>query len=140
RFATIEGPSTQERCAAGSGYGIMRIALPKGPGRKVKVFSPGIGDRVHFYIKSQLKALVGRGPGASAGAFDLHIPGGKAAIVALIDNLGRFGGGNDMMEGKGIVSPLYEVAALRIGKPKVEDGVPLNVFHRRSFLEGIHQG
>jgi len=138
RYAVIDGPSTLEECNAGSGYGFLRLSLPKGPGKRLKLLAPGAGDRLHFYVKGQLKDIVGFGAGAEHGVFDLHVASGSSEMVLLIDNLGRFSSGNTMGEGKGLVNHLYEVGALRTGKPEVVRGHPLRPFVLRSFLSGMH--
>lgn len=141
RFATIDGPSTQEHCAAGSGYGLIRIVNHKWPRRKMKILAPGVGDRVHLYIQGQLKSILGFGPGASGAITDLTLPSGRnGTVVALIDNLGRFAGGNDMHEGKGVVQHLHEVKAKRVGKPKVVSTPPRRPFEHRPYIEGLHNG
>lgn len=138
RYAVIDGPSTQEQCNAGSGYGFMRLTLSKGPGKRLKLLAPGSGDRLHFYIKGQLKEITGYGPGATSGVFELHVPPGEVSVVTMIDNLGRFGSGNDLGEGKGLVNEIYKVSTMRTGKPEVVEGRPLRPFAIRAFLEGMH--
>ncbi len=138
RYAVIDGPSTQEECNAGSGYGFMRFSFEKGSGKKHKLLAPGAGDRIHFYSKGSMQSIIGTGFGAEDSVFELKIPSGKTEIVALIDNLGRYGGGNDMDEGKGIVNHIHEVAPLKLNKPEVVQGQPLRPFAIRSFLEGMH--
>ncbi|MFG0331374.1 MAG: beta-galactosidase [Phycisphaerales bacterium] len=140
RYATIDGPATQESCAAGSGYGFIRLSFARGPGKKMKLLCPGIGDRVQFFVDGEPKALVGFGPGAEAGLFELSIPRSKAEIVALIDNLGRYGGGNDMNEGKGLVSHLHEVKPIKMGRTHIEEGPTIRPFDYRGFIEGLHGG
>lgn len=141
RFATIDGPSTQEQCAAGSGYGLIRIVNHKWPRRKMKILAPGVGDRVHLYIKGQLKSILGYGPGSSGAITDIALPAGRnGTLVALIDNLGRYAGGNDMHEGKGLVQHLHEVKPKRVGKPKVVPTPPRRPFENRPYLEGLHNG
>lgn len=140
RFATIDGPTTQENCAAGSGYGLMRIQMNKGPGKRIKVLSPGLSDRVHLYVNGQFRGIVGEGPGANRGPFDLSLPASKPTIVGLIDNVGRYAGGNDMNEGKGIVNHFYEVTELKIGRSKKDETTPLKPFEMRGFIEGLHAG
>lgn len=137
RYATIDGPSTQEQCSAGSGYGLIRISLPKGTGKKTKILSPLLGDRVHFYVDGELKALIGQAPGARDQPFDLTLSPGKTDIVCLIDNLGRYAGGNDMLEGKGVVSHLYEVASFKLAAPEIVENAPIRPFDTQSYIEGM---
>lgn len=144
RYAFIDGPVPMERCAAGSGYGFFRITIPKSASRKATLLCPGSGDRVHFYSKGDLEAVVGYGAGAEPGAFDIRLPGGKGDagghLVAFVDNLGRFAGGNEMNEGKGVFQPIHEVGRVKLGKPSIEDGATLNPFSHRKFFEGLHGG
>ncbi len=141
RFATIDGPSTQEMCAAGSGYGLIRIVSQAWPKRKTKIIAPGAGDRIHLYVKGQLKAILGFGPGASGVVADIVPPSGRnGTLVALIDNLGRYSGGNDMHEGKGLVQHLHEVKIKRVGEPRVVPTPPRRPFEHRSYIEGLHNG
>lgn len=137
RYATIDGPSTQEQCSAGSGYGLIRVTLPKGTGKKTKLLSPLLGDRVHFFVNGELKALIGRGPGAKDQPFDLTLPSGQTELVGLIDNLGRYAGGNDMHEGKGVVSHLYEVATFKLGNPEIVQSAPIRPFDTQPYIEGL---
>ena len=117
----------------------MRIIFPKGPGKKVKTLAPNAADRVHFYIKGQLKAIAGYGPSAEGHLVDLPLPAGKdVALVALIDNLGRYGGGNNMSEGKGLAAHLHEVSPKRLQKPKAVLGTPRSLFENRHYIEGMH--
>jgi len=141
RFATIDGPSTQEQCAAGSGYGLLRLVNHKWPRRKMKILAPGAGDRVHLYVKGQLRAILGYGPGACGAIADIALPAGRnGTLVALVDNLGRFAGGNDMHEGKGLVQHLHEVKPKRVGKPKIVATPPRRPFQHRPYIEGLHNG
>lgn len=43
-----------------------------------------------------------------------------------------------MSEGKGVVNHLHEVAPLKLGKPVITQGRPLQPFKLRPFLEGMH--
>lgn len=138
RFATIDGPTTQEKCAAGSGYGFLRLTLPKGGGKRARLMCPGVADRAHLYVKGALRTIVGYGPGATDGAFDFHLPNTKYEIVALIDNLGRFVGGNDMDEGKGLIQHIHEVGVLRTGKHTIVDSRPIRPFELKPYLHGMH--
>lgn len=144
RFAAIDGALPMERCANGYGYGFVRIALPKSSARKANLLCPGAGDRVHVFVKGQREAIVGSGPGASGGAFAAHVPGSKSEnpghIVVLVDNLGRFAGGNEMNEGKGLFHQVHEVTAVRLGKPSIEDGPTVNPFTLKRYFEGLHGG
>lgn len=138
RYATIDGPSTQEQCSAGSGYGLLRISLQDTPSKKVKLLVPHIGDRVHFYMNGQLQCMIGYGPGAKDDVFDLTLPGGNVELVALIDNLGRYGGGNDMAEGKGVISDLFEVTTIKLDDPVIVENTPVKPFDLRNYIEGLH--
>lgn len=138
RFARISGPTTQEACASGSGYGFLRLGFQKGTNREHRLFIPHVGDRVHLYVNGEFQCVLGHGPGAEGGAFKLSLPRSNPQIVALIDNLGRYGGGNDMAEGKGILSHIYDVNELDLQAPEIVDGPTRRPFDMHPFLDGLH--
>lgn len=138
RYARIDGPATQEQCSADSGYGFVRMMIPRGSGKKLKLLCPGAADRLHLYVNGEFRGIVGYGPGADRGAFDLAIPTGKVSLVAMIDNLGRYAGGNDIGEGKGVISHIHQVATLRMGKATLIEASPIRPFTLRNYLEGLH--
>ena len=104
--------------------GALRLSVRKGhqsevaglPGLRVRLadeFEPGAADRVHLYVDGEPTALVGAGPGAEPGPIELRLSKGEHTIVALVDNLGRFSDGNDLLPAKGLYDHLYGVKALK---------------------------
>ncbi len=140
RYATIDGPMTQEQCNAGSGYGFVRIAFPKRKHTAMKLMMPDAGDRIHLYLDGKFNAIVGHGPGATDEILDVTFPEDQHTIVALVDNLGRYAGGNDMNECKGIVNHFHEVVQFDPGTASIVNDVPLRAFDLRPFIEGLHSG
>jgi len=139
RYATIDGPSTQEECSAGSGYGLLRIQLPKGSGKKTTYMFPNAGDRLHMYIDGELTHLFGYGPNASDDLVKMSLPSdSESTLVMLVDNLGRYGGGNNMDEGKGLTTGIHEIAPIKIGRPEIVAMRPVSPFDLRSYIEGLH--
>jgi hypothetical protein len=61
-------------------------------------------------------------------------------VVVLAENFGRFAGGPLLGEGKGIYGPVYEVSPLKLGKPRIEAGRPVDVLSVRAPLWEVSEG
>ena len=140
RYATLDGPRTLSGCGAPVGYGWYRLHLKVGSAKKRLVHLPGAADRIHLYVDGEATALVGAGPGADSGPIELRLTKGEHTIVALVDNLGRFSDGNDLLPPKGLYDHLYEVKALKTVKPRKANADPVNPFELRGFIKGLAMG
>ncbi|MBI1375357.1 MAG: hypothetical protein GC159_21785 [Phycisphaera sp.] len=136
RYATLEGPRSLEQCAADLGYGWYRIRLNRSRGKKANLLIPRGADRLHLYHDGKLLKTVGTGPGASADASTVSIPGGESDIIVLADNLGRFSGGLGFTMPKGLAGHLLDVKAIRLTKPDIEDAPRINPFDLAGFVPG----
>lgn len=134
RFASLDGPETLSACGASFGYGWYRVKI-SGSGKKL-CHAPFAADRMHLFLDGQARGVIGVGPGAKAGPFDLKLGKGAQTLVALLDNLGRFSDGNDLAQAKGLYGHLYEVKAMRAAKPKIMTADPINPFTMRGFIAG----
>ncbi|MHC5001787.1 MAG: beta-galactosidase [Planctomycetota bacterium] len=140
RYATLDGPRTLPACGAPVGYGWYRFAVKVGSTGKKLLHLPGAADRIHLFIDGEPIALVGAGPGAEPGPVELRLTKGEHTMVALVDNLGRFGDGNDLLPPKGLYDHVYEVKELRTIKPKKQQADPINPFDLRGFIKGLALG
>jgi beta-galactosidase len=140
RFASLSGPSSLVECGAPFGYGWYRIALKKPSERKRTVLLPNAGDRAHLYVNGALEHMVGVGPGASNETFDLKLSADDTTMTFLVDNLGRFDGGNDLHDAKGIRDHLVEVTSFRGCKFAEVRETPVKPFDFRGYISGLPDG
>jgi hypothetical protein len=145
RYASIDGPGTLAACGAPSGYGWYRVSLPAPRGADAKrttkpATTAGAGDRAHFFADGRACGVVGVGPGADGGSFDLPTPATESTLVALVDNLGRGAAGNDLLDRKGLWDHLFEVEPLRGIRPAVVEADPVDPFVLRPFIAGLREG
>ncbi len=133
RFASLEGPATLSDCGAPSGYGWYRVKF-HASGRH-SIMLPLAGDRLHLYLNGTMERIVGVGPGAKAGPFEVKFEKGEQTIVVLADNLGRFCEGNDLGRRKGLFGHIYAVKPVR-GKAKIANARAVTPFVLRGFIEG----
>jgi len=137
RYATLDGPMSLVACGAREGYGWYRVkARSSGAAKKRLVHMTEGGDRLHLYIDGSLHAIIGEGPGAVPAPFELRLGGQEVTLSILADNLGRFAGGNDLGERKGLPAPLLEVAPLKGIRAKKIEGPPADPFKLRGFITG----
>jgi len=137
RFATLDGPMSLVACGAREGYGWYRVRVKSSGGAKKRIVHMREGgDRLHFYAEGALLGIIGEGPGATPAPFEMRLGAQEATISVLADNLGRFSGGNDLGERKGMPSPLVEVVPLKGARPKKIDGPPANPFKIRGYIAG----
>ncbi len=138
RYASVTGPADLALLGCPHGYGWYRITLTGTAGRK-KVMAPMSGDRLQFFMDGDSIGTMGVGPGAGA---ELTLPLKKAAqqLVILADNMGRFCGGINLGEKKGLFGDLYEVSPLKLAKPKVQAGDPIDLLNFRKPLWEMSEG
>ncbi|MEM7228480.1 MAG: beta-galactosidase [Planctomycetota bacterium] len=137
RYASLAGPSSLVECGASTGYGWYRIVMKKSSDKKRRMLLPGASDRVHIYNNDACAAVIGEGPGARRGTFDLKLAKDDAALTLLVDNLGRFSDGNDLDDAKGIHDHLVEVADFKVGKVAKVTGEAMDPFVLRGFISGL---
>lgn len=84
--------------------------------------------------------VIGVGPGAYPSPFEINLPKGDVTLTALVDNLGRFAGGNDIGERTGLFGHLLEIKPFRAGKPKLVEDTPIDPFVLRGYIEERAKG
>jgi len=134
RYASLSGPETLTACGASTGYGWYRIELDIPSARKYTCVLPGAADRVHVYVDGGLDRIIGNGPGAEHGPFEVKLNKGTHLIAALVDNQGRFSDGGDLVTFKGVYDHLYAIKQLRTSKPKQVDAEPADPFELRQYI------
>ncbi len=141
RFAVIDGPATMSDLGASFGYGWMRIRIPgKSAAKKHKVGFFELADRGHIYVDGELAAIAGEGPGASLEPVAISVGKDGATVCVLIDNLGRHCGGSHLGEPKGLYGHLWDVAPIKVGKPTLETGEPIDPMSYVAPLMGMRHG
>ncbi len=138
RFARIDGPAPLERLGAPTGYAWMRATLKTGAGKKHSLGLFELRHRAHLFIDGKLEALIGEGPGAEAPPASVSLRKGETTAVFLVDNLGRWAGGNALSEPAGLFGEIYDAKPLKAGKAKLETATPLRPLDVRSPLWGVH--
>ena len=136
RYATLDGPETLSACGAAQGYGWYRIRLRSTVGGKRRWHLPQAADRVHLFLDGVIRRIVGVGRGADHRPFELQLAKGQHTIVGLVDNLGRFAGGNDLGERKGLFGHIYRVKRLAPARPVKAEAAAVDPFALRGYIEG----
>lgn len=139
RYARIDGPTDLTSLGSPYGYGWYRLTVKGTAAKRVKVMSPGSGDRLTAYIDGEPLGTLGLGPGASS---ELAIPlrKGERSLVLLADNMGRYASGSGLGEAKGLIEHLWEVSPLKVAKPKAISGDPIEPLDHRSPLWEVRDG
>lgn len=140
RYASLAGPETLDSCGTNTGYGWYRVSFKNGLARKRLVAIPESGVRLHLYAEGEFLGIVGDGPEAIRGPFELKLPKGDVTIVGLADHTGRFCEGNDLARKKGWYGHMLEVSPMKVGRPKTIDAEPLDALALRPFLIGQSKG
>lgn len=139
RFASIAGPADLNTLGAPQGYGWYRLRVKGAHAGKARVVAPASGDRLHLFLDGDRHGVLGIGPGAAA---DVALPLGKSehALVVLAENMGRFAGGPNLGEGKGLFGHLFEGEPLKVGKPSLVRSNPIDVLAFKAPLWYLHPG
>lgn len=138
RFASIQGPGDLGRLGAPYGYGWYRLVLKSSSPHRAHVRAPGSGDRLHMFLDGEPLGVLGVGPGAGE---EIVIPLKKQHnLVVLAENAGRFSGGANLGEGKGLLGHLLECDEVKLGKPKVQNGQPIDPLTFRTPLWELRPG
>src|SRR5262249_5551851 len=86
---------------------------------------PQAGDRLHLFADGDSLGVTGAGPGAKE---EISAPVRKGGhLVVLAENLGRFSSGMHLGERKGVFGHAWECAEVKLGKPKIVRGDPVEV-------------
>lgn len=139
RYAAIDGPTELVRLGAPMGYGWYRITLKGATTHKVRAVFPDSADRLHVFADGEFVGLHGEGPGASP-EVSLPLRKGEHCLVVLADNLGRAAGGADLGERKGLFGHAWEASPMRVGKPSIRSGAPVDVMSFRAPLWEVSEG
>ncbi|MGQ0628289.1 MAG: beta-galactosidase [Phycisphaerales bacterium] len=139
RYASIAGPADLNALGAPSGYGWYRLTLKNGGSRKAHVAFPQGSDRLAIFSENTAAGVLGFGPGASP-EVAFHLSRGEQTLVVLAENLGRFAGGANLGESKGICGHLWEVAAVKAGKPELKRCDPIDTMAFKAPQWQVHQG
>ena len=144
RYASIGGPADLAQMGAAYGYGWYRIKLDNSGTRKLRVAWPGGGDRLSLFTAGEPLGTVGHGPGADDHAV-LTLKKGEQNLVILAENLGRLAGTThigqvkDGKDGRGCVGHAVETVALKVAKPTLVQGKPVDAGAIKGLLLGIHK-
>lgn len=139
RYAAISGPTELTALGSPSGYGWYRLTFESDSARRVQTTMPQAGDRLHFFSAGKAVGVLGQGPGASQ-RISLPLRKGEQSIVVLAENLGRASEGLRLGEGKGLVGFAYEAEAMKVAKPTIEPGAPLEPLAFRTPLWEVSEG
>ena len=139
RFAVISKVQGLAALGAPYGYGWYRFALDNKKAGSVQV-DPGVaGDRLHVFSDGKPVGLMGVGPGATP-QMDLGLKKGEQTVVILAENLGRFAGGMNVGEPKGLVDDLFSVSAIKLGKLQRTAGTPVPLLAFKSPIWDVADG
>lgn len=139
RYASINGPAELASMGCPYGYGWYRVALKPAAAGKLRLMAPGSSDRLHVFLDGKPAGVMGVGPGADP-ELSLSVRKQPHTLVILADNMGRFSGGANLADRKGLVSDLFEVERLKVAKPKIARGQPLDILTFRAPLWDLSQG
>jgi len=144
RFASIAGPADLAQMGAMYGYGWYRVALKSNATRKLRMAWPTGGDRLHIFNGGQHAGTIGYGPGAADHAM-VGFKKGEQYMVVLAENLGRFAGTThigqvkDARDGRGCVGHALETSTMKVAKPTLHLGEPIEAGVLKGLLLGAHK-
>jgi beta-galactosidase len=139
RFASVEALSDLTAMGVPHGYGWYRMRMINPGARRARLDFGLASDRLHLYSDGRFAGLVGFGPGATRQC-SLSLRTGEQMLVVLAENLGRFAGGINLGEAKGLVDDIYEVRELASAKAKNTKGEPVPLLAYRSPLWDLAEG
>jgi hypothetical protein len=139
RYAVIDGPADLTALGSPYGYGWYRLTFKGDAARRARLIFPFAGDRLHLFMDGKPVGLVGVGPGAEADA-NIAFHKGQQQLVILAENFGRFSGGTNLGEGKGLFGDIFEASVLKPGKPKMVTSTPIEVLPFRAPLWEVSEG
>lgn len=139
RFASIDGPADLTTLGSPFGYGWYRLRLKSGSGGKVRIAFPHSADRLHVCVDGELAGLVGTGPAAEQD-LTVSLAKGQSTMVVLAENLGRASGGVTLGDAKGLFGEVWSIKPLRVPKPVLKIGDPVDVLAFKSPLWEVQPG
>ena len=145
RYASIAGPADLAQMGAAYGYGWYRITMTNNGAKKLRIAWPAGGDRLHLFTGGEPTGLIGHGPEADDHAV-LSLKKGEQHMVVLAENLGRLAGTThigqvkDGKDGRGCVGHALETVAMKIAKPTLAQGSPVDAGAIKGLLLGVHKG
>ncbi len=139
RFANIDGPADLTTLGSPSGYGWYRVAFKGDSAGKARLMLPFAGDRLHLFMDGKPAGVVGVGPGADHEG-SVHVKKGAQQMVVLAENLGRFSGGANFGENKGIFGDILVGTPFKAGKPKLVTAPPIEPLEFRAPLWEVSEG
>lgn len=139
RFATIAGPADLAALGAPFGYGWYRVQLKGGTPRRAHLAWPQGADRMHVFVDGTELGVLGEGPGARAD-LSMNLTKHPQTLVVLVENAGRFSGGNRLTEAKGLLGHAWEVEPLRLGRAALVRGEPMEPLAFRAPIFGVSEG
>jgi hypothetical protein len=139
RFASIDGPADLSTLGSPYGYGWYRLRLKMPSAGKFRIAIPQGADRLHPFLDGEPAGVLGYGPGAAP---DVAITGrkGQATLVILAENLGRLCGGAEIGEPKGVYGDVWQVDAIKPGKPAFKTSEPIDALTLRTPVFEIQPG
>ena len=139
RYASIGAIAGLSTLGCPTGYGWYRLRFDgEHAGHHTLDFGVG-GDRLHLFLDGKFSSIAGVGPGATTHA-DLTLDKEPHTLVVLADNLGRFCGGANLGDRKGLISDVYIVKPLRVGRSVRQVGNPVPLLGFRAPLWDIADG
>jgi len=139
RYAKVAGPADLVSLGCAYGYGWYRLTLNNPAAHKARLLFPHAGDRLHIFADGKPAGVIGVGPGAAPDA-PISLRKGSQQLVVLADNLGRFSGGANLGEGKGLFGEIYESVPVKTAKPRLVPGQPVGVLAFRAPLWELSDG
>jgi len=139
RYAAIDGPDDLISLGASAGYGWYRTEVKASSARRARIAIPQSADRVHIYVDGAPLGILGEGRGAKD-ELQLNLKRTPQTLVLLADNLGRRADGAAIGEPKGVYGHVMDIKTIRLAKPTIVDGEPLDVLSFRTPLWGVHAG
>jgi hypothetical protein len=139
RYAMINGPADLASLGCPTGYGWYKVSFEHPSTGKVMVAAPESGDRLQLFLDGESTGVLGVGPGATEEA-SFSLKKGDHQIVVLAENLGRFAGGTHLGEKKGLYGHLWELAPLKLAKPKLVRSEPMDILSLMSPVWEVREG
>lgn len=140
RFATIDGPEALERLGVLAGYGWMRLRIPGAAARRAPGGFFASRDRLALFAEGKPIGVAGEGPGAAGLTASLPLKKGTTTVVGLVEVLGRWTSGVDLGAPTGLFGHVWQVEPVKLAKPTVEAGEPIDPLAWRTPLWGVHAG
>ncbi|MCB9841354.1 MAG: beta-galactosidase [Phycisphaeraceae bacterium] len=136
RFASIDGPGDLTRLGSPYGYGWYRAVIKSGAAKRVRAMFPESADRLHLWGDGHALGAVGY-----AAAEDVSLALKRTTtLVVLAENLGRLAGGSGMGEAKGLYGPVWGTTPIKLPKPKIVAGEPIDLLAFKSPLWEVREG